>query len=93
MTKERIVCACIQYEGVKWLGKRHGDCIFIIQRFMGKEYARKACWFENQGFITNTHRFVQRREAGVIAYNAGQIAALPIDLHPKDPDLYSEDLY
>jgi hypothetical protein len=39
-----------------------------------------------QGFLTNTNRFVDRKEAGQIAFAAGQTEELKTTL-------YSEDLY
>ena len=39
-----------------------------------------------QGFLTNKNRFVDREEAGQIAFNAGQTDELK-------RTLYSEDLY
>jgi len=42
----------------------------------------------DQGFLTDTGRFVERREAAAIALEAGQIASLK---YP--PELYSEDLW
>lgn len=41
---------------------------------------------EVQGFLTTKNRFVDRKEAAVLAYSAGQIS------EPKE-ELYSEDLY
>jgi hypothetical protein len=41
---------------------------------------------EEQGFLTNTDRFVDRKEAGQIAFDAGQIKE-------ETKRLFSEDLY
>lgn len=43
---------------------------------------------ETQGFLTNTGRYVNRRDAAVIALGAGQTEKL---ISP--PELYSEDLW
>lgn len=42
-----------------------------------------------QGFVTSTRRFVDRREAFEIASAAGQI----VKKHGDESQLYSEDLY
>jgi hypothetical protein len=42
-----------------------------------------------QGFITNTGRFVDRREGAQIALSSGQIKALKFQKH----ELFSEDLW
>lgn len=44
--------------------------------------------FHNQGFLTDTGRYVNRVEAFGIAWKAGQIIS-----DSKGPDLYSEDLW
>ena len=41
-----------------------------------------------QGFVTNTHRFVDRVEAKLIAEKANQIKE-----HTNFNELYSEDIY
>jgi len=43
---------------------------------------------DDQGFVTDTGRFVTRAEAGRIAIAAGQVESLI-----AGPDLYSEDLF
>lgn len=58
-----------------------------VFRVMGAE-GFKAWGSEETGFLTNTGRYVDRKEAARIAVEAGQITA------PKwPPDLYSEDLW
>ena len=78
------------------IGYRHHD---IIRRFQG-EISRNP---DDQGFYTSKGRFVDRKEAMVIAMSAGQIrntyyGRKPIMEAYKDGDLlvknlYSEDLY
>ena len=78
------------------LGYRHHD---ILQRFHG-EVSKKS---KDQGFYTSKGRFVDRKEAMVIAMAAGQVkntyyGRKPIMEAYKDGDLlvkslYSEDLY
>lgn len=60
------------------LGYRHADIIY--------KYADCIDQSDTGGFITSKGRYVNRREAAEIAYNAGQI-------NEKKSFLYSEDLY
>lgn len=98
MDKEHILCAAIWYKefelavhsvinidkGIVLCGHRHphiiGQCISLLNK-------RQFEMGENvQGFLTNKNRFVDRKEAGLIAYEAGQTSKLINRLH-------SEDLY
>lgn len=106
---ERILCAAIRRKEPRNLnlyhnndinnieiGYRHFD---ILHRFEGEVSTSQ----EDQGFYTSFGRFVDRKEATVIAMNAGQIrntyygrkslmeAYNDGDLLVKN--LYSEDLY
>lgn len=63
------------------IGYRHHD---IIRRFHG-DISR---YPEDQGFYTSKGRFVDRREAMIIAKAAGQF-----DTNSTKEILYSEDLY
>lgn len=97
---EIIICAAIWYNDNNYYphqeiygvdsgfiigGFRHNNIIGVlpinnIHRNDGKEYKT------TQGFITSTGRFVDRKEAAVIAYNSGQIKE-------QVKQLFSEDLY
>lgn len=57
-------------EGLLIAGKRHHDCIHIAE-LMGVEKKDREGGVE--GFLTSTRRFVDRKEAASIAYNASQI--------------------
>lgn len=79
--------------GLIWTGKRHGDVIkTIIQAYSltdKSEYKIKSVTLERfkQGFVTMSGRFVDRKEAAMIAVHAGQAElTLPCEL-------FSEDLY
>jgi hypothetical protein len=61
---------------------RHGHIIYM----MVHEYMLPAPINGRQNFVTNTHRFVTREDAAVIALHAGQIKG-----HRKQ--LFSEDLW
>jgi hypothetical protein len=96
---EYILCASIWFDdgneypyqpknvksGLVLSGWRH-PCVF--QQIGGLVGERKSLGIfeKEQGFLTNTNRFVGRREAAIIAYAAKQID------QPKEI-LFSEDLY
>lgn len=93
--EERIVSAAMKMpNNVIVMCIRHSDTHFqiIVDVFSnGDEItARHLSWNSEQGFITNKNRFVSRKEAWVIAENAGQI------IRNKDQNvgtLFSEHLY
>lgn len=96
--KEYILCAAIWFDdgkehvhqpknintGLVFCGHRH-HCIFPQTKMLASE-RRKLNIKEIQGFITNTNRFVDRTEAGQIAFEANQTKKLC-------STLFSEDLY
>jgi hypothetical protein len=70
-------------------GRRHHNCIHTFAMIVGFPYdddGHRVHRTEEQGFLTNTNRFVSREEAGEIAFAAGQTTE-------KKTTLYSEDLY
>lgn len=76
-------------KGIVVLGHRHGQCIWTIGCLTGLRCVSNAPdgVGENvQGFLTSQNRFVDREEAGVIAFSKGQTKDLK-------KILYSEDLY
>lgn len=71
------------------LGMRHHNCINTFAQIVGFPYTPEGLKIrgtEQQGFLTSKNRFVDRFEAGIIAYNAKQTETLINRLH-------SEDLY
>lgn len=106
--KEYILCAAIhvkddmEYEhqpknietGFVICGRRHHNCYMTLSFIPGAD--KLMVGREGQGFLTNTDRYVDRKEGYQIAKSANQIL---IDYHePEEPiliseDLYSEDLY
>lgn len=98
-TNEYLLCAAIHFDdgkkynhqpfniesGLVLCGWRHG-CIFPQIGGLVKERQELGIFEKEQGFLTNKNRFVGRKEAGQIAFAAGQTKKL-ISF------LYSEDLY
>lgn len=83
---ERIVSVAISAFGVVAslpAPARHGDVLRKLQDF-NPIVVRG----DRQGFLTNTGRYVNRRDAAVIA-----LAARQVDKLIAAPDLYSEDLW
>ena len=75
--------------GLVVLGHRHGQAMWTMSCLTGLrsvENAEDGVGEHEQGFLTNTNRFVDRKEAGQIAFDAGQTEDLRTTL-------YSEDLY
>lgn len=66
---EKIKLACIKYNDKLYTGFNHGECFNKM-----KEDGLEGYGNEGQGFITDTGRFVDRKEAYFIAKEAGQIA-------------------
>lgn len=76
-------------KGLVVLGHRHGQCMWTMSSLTGLRSVTNAVdgvGEYEQGFLTNTNRFVDRKEAGQISFAAGQTEELKTTL-------YSEDLY
>lgn len=76
--------------GIVVVGHRHADIIGTIYNLLSKRTVRfgtDSVGEHEQGFITNTNRYVDRKEAMKIAIIAGQVKNVVSDT------LYSEDLY
>jgi len=99
--KEIIICSAIYFQdsikhdhqpinimnGFVVCGHRHHNCFqtsHILQPT--HDYIKLR---DTQGFLTNTNRFVDRKEGWIIAFNAGQLK----EDSPASGTLYSEDLY
>ena len=98
--KEYIICSAIWYKSQLWkpvyqvknidyglvlCGRRHHNIIEIAKLLGGISTKDNT----EQGFLTNTDRFVDRREAYDIAVAANQI----INKYKTNNELYSEDIY
>lgn len=92
--KEFIICAAIRNEdnGEIFYGHRYTHCITAfndtLSWALNREQISKVK--KTQGFITNLNRFVDRKEALVIASESSQI--IP-ERQVIGGQLYSEDLY
>jgi hypothetical protein len=91
-----VVCSAIHYEdnckhvhqpknietGFVICGQRHHNCFMTVHILNQKLPNYK----QTQGFLTSDNRFLDRKEAGELAYSCGQI---------KSPTkmLFSEDIY
>jgi len=77
-------------------GRRHHNCIDIFAKIVGFPYNADALEIketEVQGFLTNTNRFVDRKEAYNIAFSADQIIGPNKGIATNYIGLTSEDLY
>jgi len=77
-------------------GRRHHNCIRTFSQIVGFPYSVRAQEIHNtetQGFLTNTNRFVNRKEAYTIAFNANQIKGPNKGERENNIGLTSEDLY
>lgn len=78
--------------GLVVLGHRHGQAMWTMSCLTGLrsvENAEDGVGEHEQGFLTNTNRFVDREEGFEIAEVAGQLNERP----RWGRTLYSEDLY
>jgi hypothetical protein len=96
---EYILCAAIHFDdgkqypnqpknietGIVLCGWRHGS-IFPQIGGLVRERQELGIYEKEQGFITSKNRFIDRKEAAILAFTTGQIDK------PKT-ELYSEDLY
>lgn len=75
--------------GLVVLGHRHGQAMWTMSCLTGLrtcEFGEDCSGEHEQGFLTNTNRFVDREEGAKIAFNTGQI-------NEETTRLFSEDLY
>lgn len=95
ITKGFVVC-----------GRRHGDCYETIKHIARKAYGYNQIVLNNtlgkttagdMGFLTNTNRFVDRKEAMKIAIEANQLLSPELHKGKSEDDpmfvLTSEDLF
>lgn len=94
MQKEYILCAAIKYFSAIISGFRHEDCRKIVRRLIHSSVLDEEYLLNCEcGFITNTNRFVNRKEAYKIAFEADQIIGPNKGYPDNEIGLTSEDLY
>jgi hypothetical protein len=64
----RIASAAINHNGKIWTGRRHSEIMYDIWKVDEKAKIPQS----EQGFVTDTGEFVNRFQAGAIAFRAGQ---------------------
>lgn len=77
-------------------GRRHHNCISTFAQIVGFPYDEaglKLMQTEEQGFLTDTNRFVDRKEAYKIAFLSDQIIGPNKGCEENSIGLTSEDLY
>jgi hypothetical protein len=78
-----IIDAAVQYNGRVYIGKRH----VVIMRQIWEEAGEEIHISQlDQGFLTSGGKFVNRFQAGVIAFRAGQTKT-------RKQELLSEDVW
>lgn len=83
-------------KGFVTTGRRHHNCISTFAQIAGFPYSEHGQDIHNteeQGFLTNLNRFVDRKEAFKIASAAGQITGPNKGQSENSIGLTSEDLY
>ena len=100
VSKPYILCAAIWFkdgqkhihqprninEGIVVCGRRHHNIYLTVADILKKDYKEHTFDDGVQGFLASDDRFVDRKEGGQIAFDAGQTAKLT-------ECLFSEDLY
>ena len=97
-----IICAAVKTTFVNHLGEevivmvtghRHGNCFDTMVK-CGVPMPKNR-WDEEQGFMTNTGEFLDRKEALKHALHCGQLSATARQFKKdrNEDELYSEDLY
>lgn len=93
--KEFILCSAIRYNGIIVPARRHSDCYKLLTDLLGDNI--KLPGREHQGFLTSHNRYVDRKEALVLAKKHNQIYHSMHDNDDEDNEdhniLISEDLY
>jgi len=88
--KEFILCAAINYNGTIICGHRHGDCYTVLRNLLKNIEDANLPQREDQGFLTSYNRYVDRKEAFLIARANDQIF---YGKECTDEILISENLY
>ncbi len=90
MGEEFIVCSAINIYGRIFTGYRHADCYEIAYLIYPNHDPQRP----EQGFLTSHKRFVNRKEAWVIAKANNQVRyGLEASENGDESELTSENLY
>ena len=97
-----IICAAVKTTFINHLGEevtvvgsghRHGNCLDTMTKCGAPMLKHR--WNEEQGFMTNVGKFLNRKEAFKHALKCGQLSATTRQFKKErnEDELYSEDLY
>jgi hypothetical protein len=75
--------------GIVFCGFRHPHCMYQMVAITGTKSVKPECGDYTQGFLTSKNRFVDRKEAAIIAIASGQI----LKTEYEEGVLFSEDIY
>lgn len=89
--KEFIICSAIDYKGNIICGRRHNDCNNTLRLLAGLNVTELP-EREKQGFITSLGRFIDRKEAFLMAKENNQIYHKMFD-DDSTGELTSEDIF
>lgn len=93
-TSEDIRCAAINFNGIIICGHRHGDCYATLKALQPNIPDEMLPDRNNQGFITSENRYVDRKEAWIIAKANNQIKyGQEASENGENSILISENLY
>jgi len=91
---EIILCAAVNYNDTIICGHRHSDCYKVLQDLLNLTSSDELPGREYQGFLTSKNRFVDRKEAWIIAKENNQIKyGSEASENGEDSILISENLY
>lgn len=94
MTKEHVLCAAINYFNTIVPGYRHSDCRTLVRKLIHKSLIQEEELVKSEcGFLTSLNRFVTRKEAYKIAFEADQIIGPNKGRLDNEIGLTSEDIY
>ncbi len=90
---ELVICAAVRWGEKIWMGHRHGHATQAMHDELSWDKSRKelALIDPEQGFVTSTGRFVDRKEAYQIFIASGKVSKSRDGF--RGESLYSEDLY
>lgn len=92
MLPEFCICAAIRMpDGEVVHGHRHDSCYDVVRKRVPCD--REAIVAAEQGFVTSTGRFVDRKLGMEIQKSSGRPSKYRRDGVLKGEDLFSEDLY